>query len=180
MSKRNELPQSLLHEILSYNAETGELRWKRRPRHMFNTDHEFSRWNTRYSGAAALTARIDGYPMGPIFGKSYKAHRVIFCMIYGYWPEYVDHLNGIRHDNRACNLRAASKVENGKNQKRNTRNKSGVTGVYWYEPSKKWRAQINVDAKKIYLGQFETKEDAISARLYASKKYGFSERHGSL
>lgn len=125
-----------------------------------------------------MTARIDGYAMGTVFGKPMKAHRVIFCMVYGFWPEYVDHINGIRHDNRLSNLRASTKVENGKNQKLFSSNKSGYVGVNWYKRGKKWRAFIGINRKRVYLGQFDTKEEAVIARELASKEHGFSERHG--
>lgn len=174
-----DVTQEFLLSILRYDTQTGGLFWRRRPREMFKSDHEFGRWNTRYSETPALTARIDGYPMGHIMGKPYKAHRVIFFMHYGYWPEYVDHLNGVRHDNRIENLRAATKVENGRNQKMNARNKSGYAGVSWYPPGKKWRAWIGNAGKREYLGQFETKDEAIAVRKLSEHRLGFSARHGT-
>lgn len=173
------LTKEELRTLLEYDSVTGKLTWKCRPREMFRAEHEFSRWNTRYAGTAALTAKIDGYPMGHIHGKPYKAHRVIFCMEHGYWPEYVDHINGNRSDNRLENLQASTKVENGRNQKLNTKNTSGHVGVYWYKPSKKWRAMIGVNGKRKYLGQFDTIKDAISAREKANNEHGFSKRHGT-
>lgn len=173
------LSQAVLRELLNYNQETGLFTWNRRDRCWFKSDHEFGRWNTRYSGKPALTAKIDGYPMGPILKKPYKAHRVAFCISYGFWPEYVDHINGIRDDNRLCNLQEASKVQNGRNQKKNTKNKSGVTGVYWWKAGSIWRAQIGVHGKRIHLGAFETKAEAIAARKAAERFYNFSERHGT-
>ena len=176
---KHPLSQVVLHELLSYNQETGLFTWKKRERRWFNSDHEFGRWNTRYAEMPALTAKIDGYPMGRIFKKPYKAHRVAFCMTHGYWPKFVDHINGIRNDNRLCNLQEATKVDNGRNQKKNTRNTSGMTGVHWWKAGNVWRAQIGVNGNKIHLGAFDTKDEAIAARKAAEKMYGFSARHGT-
>lgn len=179
MITEHPLKSRALHALLEYDEATGLFTWRRRDRTWFKSNHEHSRWNTRYARKPALTARIDGYPMGPILGKPYKAHRVAFCMTYGYFPKYVDHINGIRHDNRICNLREATKVINGRNQKKNALNTSGVTGVYWWKAGQVWRAQIGVEGKRLYLGAFETKELAIEARKEAEAKYGFSPRHGN-
>lgn len=173
------LSQDVLINLLSYNPDTGLFTWKMRDRLWFKSDHEFGRWNTRYAGRPALTAKIDGYPMGPILKKPYKAHRVAFCMSYGYWPEYVDHINGVRDDNRISNLRSATKIENGRNQKKSTKNTSGVTGVYWWEKGGTWRAQIGIAGEKVYLGSFETKVEAIAARKSAEILHNFSRRHGT-
>jgi hypothetical protein len=176
---KHPLQQSILQELLTYNPDTGLFTWKHRNRRWFASDKEFGRWNTRYAEKTALTAKIEGYPMGHIFNKPYKAHRVAFCMTYGYWPECVDHINGVRDDNRLCNLKEANKVENGRNQKKNTRNTSGVTGVYWWKAGGVWRAEIGVSRNKVYLGSFSTKDEAVAARKAAEKMYGFSKRHGT-
>jgi hypothetical protein len=50
-------------------------------------------------------------------------------------------------------------------------NTSGVTGVYLFSPTKKWRVMIGVKTKMIYLGYFVDKFDAICARKRAELKY---------
>ena len=68
-----------------------------------------------------------GYLEGKILGKYYKAHRVIWLWMTGEWPkEQVDHINHDRTDNRWCNLREASRLENYRNQSQYKNNKSGL------------------------------------------------------
>lgn len=52
-------------------------------------------------------------------------------------------------------------------------NKTGVIGIYFYKWSKKnqWKAEISVNSKKIHLGTFRTRDDALAARLEAEIKY---------
>ena len=50
-------------------------------------------------------------------------------------------------------------------------NKSGVTGVCYLKKNKKWRADIAFNKKRVYLGLYKEKEDAIKARKEAEKKY---------
>lgn len=82
----------------------------------------------------------------------------------------VDHINGLRHDNRRENLRIASHVENNANKPLQKNNTSGCTGVYYNKKKNKWDARIGYDNKTYCLGSFELKEDAIKARKIAESK----------
>lgn len=81
----------------------------------------------------------------------------------------IDHINGNKLDNRACNLRIATRRENALNRKsrRLGRNHSKYPGVTFYKKSGKWMAQISIDKKKYYLGSYENEEDA--AKSYQRK-----------
>ena len=94
------------------------------------------------------------------------------------WPVEVDHINGIRTDNRIENLREVTRRENMRNKRVSVANSSGITGVGWSSAKQKWRACIKVDGKFIHLGYFEEKRAAIAAREEANRKYGFHENHG--
>ena len=83
----------------------------------------------------------------------------------------VDHINRNPLDNRICNLRICTQHENSMNQSIRCTNKSGATGVLWDKNRNKWRAYIIVNGKQIYLGRFNTKEEAIEARLQAEIEY---------
>ena len=83
----------------------------------------------------------------------------------------VDHINRNKLDNRKCNLRVCSKQQNNINKSKQSNNTSGYTGVYWNKRRCKWVAQIKVNSKKIHLGYFENKEDAIESRKKAEEKY---------
>lgn len=175
-----ELTAAQARALFSYNPQTGKLVLLNRPRELFPSDKEWKRWNSRSSGTeAGAVKRSSGYRMVCVFGREYRAHRIIWLMQTGEWPESdIDHINGVRHDNRLANLRAVSHATNLRNQSRNSRNTSGFAGVSWHKGAEKWSAQIKVNGKKVHLGLFATAECAAQARAAANSAYGFSERHG--
>lgn len=77
----------------------------------------------------------------------------------------VDHINKNRSDNRKCNLRICSRAENDRNRGLYSTNTSGVAGVCYDKQRKKWVASITYNSKKIFIGRFALKEDAVQARL---------------
>jgi hypothetical protein len=97
----------------------------------------------------------DGYHHVYLDGKSRFEHRIIFLMHYGYMPESIDHVNGVRDDNRIVNLRACTCAENQHNATLRKDNTSGVKGVYWDKKNCKWRAQIKYKGKLHFLGRFD-------------------------
>jgi hypothetical protein len=94
-------------------------------------------------------------------------HRVIANAPAG---KEVDHINGDTLDNRKCNLRICSRVQNSRNRKPGP-NKTGYKGVFYREDRKKFTAQIRVNYKMYFLGYFDTPEEAYQAYCEASKKY---------
>lgn len=186
MTKKRKLPSPrVLRRLLSYDPETGELRWKVRPVWMFKGspfDKRRARaesWNTRFAGKPALASVAPiGYMRGSILGIQLYAHRVAFALDRGYWPLNVDHISGDQLDNCRANLREVTRSQNQKNMRRPVNNRTGVVGVYWIPSFENWRASIKVNSKNIHLGCFPTKEDAIAARKAAEKKYGFHPNHG--
>lgn len=85
--------------------------------------------------------------------------------------KYHDHINRNPLDNRKRNLRPASKNENNQNHKKFINNTSGFSGVNWHKGLHKWHARITVENKRIHLGYFDNKRDAIITRLMAELKY---------
>jgi len=187
MSKPIPTPETLC-KLLRYEPETGLLFWRKRPVEMFSDSGcggqagVAARWNGRFAGKEALTAKHStGYRYGMIFGHAYFAHRVIWAMETGEWPpDQIDHINGVRNDNRLVNLRAVSRAVNSKNQRRPKSNTSGVIGVCWHRTHGKWVARIKRDGKNIHLGLFTSKSDAIAARAAADIDLGFHPNHGSV
>jgi hypothetical protein len=168
-----------LKQLLQYDPETGILTWLSRPREMFSTDQTFGMWNTRYAGKRAFTTTYKGYYRGPIVGTRFLAHRVAWALHYGVWPQdHLDHINGIRTDNRIENLREANHAENGKNQKMPKNNKSGHIGVNWNTNASRWIAYIYVNGAQRHLGSFTTMDDAILVRVAAELEYGYHQNHG--
>ena len=82
-----------------------------------------------------------------------------------------DHINGNGLDNRKENLRVATHAENIRNRRKQINNTSGYKGVSWYAQTKKWRAQLKYNGKKIHLGYFSNKDLAYEAYCVSTKDY---------
>lgn len=130
------------------------------------------------AGSVAGNDDGNGYLKLCSSGRYYKLHRVIWLIVHGEWPDQIDHINGVRDDNRLINLRAVTCSENSLNQAINSRNTSGDMGVYWHKNISRWLASIKINNRQRHLGSFSNKEDAIKARKYAEKEYGFHQNHG--
>lgn len=122
--------------------------------------------------------QMDGYIKIGVNGRHYKAHRIAWLLIHGYWPEEIDHINGDGYDNRLSNLREVTHKENQRNQKLLSNNKSGTCGVFWKKQDSVWGAQIKINGRQKHLGYFKDKSDAILARKAADREHGFHENHG--
>lgn len=83
----------------------------------------------------------------------------------------IDHINRNGLDNRRNNLRIVTVSQNNINRGISRRNTSGYTGVHWHSRRKKWIAVLQIDKKKIALGIFDTKEEAIKCRKEGEKKH---------
>ena len=119
-----------------------------------------------------------GYIIIKIDGIGYKAHRLAWLYMYGVWPNFIDHKNHNRSDNRIVNLRSVTNQENCKNASLRKDSSSRVCGVHWNKLERKWKAQINVDSKRIYLGCFDDLFEACCVRKSAENKHGFHLNHG--
>lgn len=147
---------------------------------LYRKNHKVS----SYNGVKAGYIDLRGYVRTKLFSKMTFAHRVIWEMHNGAVPEgmEIDHINGIKHDNRIENLRCVDRWINCKNAAKRKDNTSGVTGVYFMNKIKRdgkpWLVQIQVDNNRVYKA-FYTKEEAIAyaESIYASNPE-FTERHG--
>jgi hypothetical protein len=184
--KQDKVSPEMLRKLMSYDPETGKLFWLERPVEMFldtvgrTKEQTCPTWNGRLAGKEAFTAYDGcGYRMGLVLRLQFRAHRVCWALHYGSWPIHqIDHINGIRDDNRISNLRDVLKSENGKNQKMPIRNTSGTIGVYASPTTGKWCAAIGVGGHKTHLGTFESYEQAATARSVAADRHQFHQNHG--
>lgn len=181
----NDVPIALLHKLLRCDPANGKLFWRSRTPDLFangkwSVEHRCAQWNSRLAGKEAFTTQtVNGYRQGSILNHKFLAHRVIWAMTHGSWPEHeIDHINGIRDDNTVINMRSASRTENSRNQKMRSTNKSGHMGVCWFKRTKKWHAQIMTSGKAKRLGYFSDLSDAIAARKTAEIKHGYHANHG--
>lgn len=177
--KSKELPsQDYLKECFDYDPETGLLLWKHRPVHHFKNRRGYATWNARYAGTTALNCVSNGYKVGRIGGVNFLAHRVIYKLLNGTDPEYIDHGEGDRADNRPDSIANATITENNRNFGKSKANKSGTTGVSWDAHRCKWRAWIGDKRDQRYLGRFDNIDDAIAARKAAEVELGYHPNHG--
>ena len=161
----SELSQNKLKEFLDYSPETGIFTWA------------ISNGSANAGNVAGWT-EIDNYVRISINDRTYLAHRLAWFYVHGEWPEFSDHINHIRNDNRMINLRSVTAQENQRNKSLPKNNTSGVCGVSWFKRYEKWRASIVINSKYMYLGYFADRFEAICSRKSAESKYNFHENHG--
>lgn len=152
------ITQDQLKEILIYSKENGEFYWRK-------------------NRVKALVGKKTGEIIGTgviiirtTYGK-FQAHRLAWLYEFGYFPQFIDHINGNNKDNRMENLRECTHAENHQNRGRQSNNKSGYPGVGWHSLRKKWRACITLNRKQIHLGLFDDKEAAYDAYCKAKSEY---------
>lgn len=149
------ITQQEIKELFDYRAD-GVLIWRKR---LSNRIHP---------GQPANNKNDLGYIRVRIYGKLYKAHRLIYLYHYGYMPDMVDHINQNKSDNRIENLRETSKSLNGLNGKpRLNRKYRGVTVT----KNGKISARLYVNKISYHLGYFSNVEDAAQAYNFAVYLY---------
>jgi hypothetical protein len=175
-----EIPIDELRKLLRYDPETGELTWLLRPRGMFSTTRSHTIWNVRFANKRACSyLSHDGYLRGTMQRRQFLAHRVAWALHHGGWPaDQIDHINGDRSDNRIVNLRAVTRIENGKNRKTYTTNTSGHAGIRWDKKINKWVVRIQSDGIYRHIGVFSNLDEAVNARANADVQYEFHPNHG--
>jgi hypothetical protein len=137
-----------ISEYLHYNQETGNIIWIKKSSDRVQI------------GNIAGCIKLDGYVYIKFNNKTYKAHRLSWFLYYGKWPtNHIDHINGIKTDNRINNLRDVTRSENLLNQKRH-REKT-CKYYYFHKKTNKWQVQKRIEGKKTHLGCFNSKELAL-------------------
>jgi hypothetical protein len=153
-----------LRELLDYDPATGVFTWRLVNRRAFRAKAG-DRAGTRPDGAGYLPIGVDG--------KVYRAHRLAWLHVHGTWPfGVIDHINGIRHDNRIENLRDVPVKINAQNQRRAvSTNLAGMQGVWTPRGrAKKFAAYIIANGIRIRLGSFDTADLAHAAYMDAKRR----------
>jgi hypothetical protein len=148
-----------LREVLHYDPETGDWRWR------------LSNGRRAIAGEAAGYLNDEGRRCIGIDWHTYKASRLAWLYMTGEWPSgEIDHKNRKPADDRWANLRDATRAQNQINNGLRANNTTGATGVY--QRGDRWQAYIGA-RPKIYLGVFGTREEAQEAyRKAAIERYG--------
>lgn len=156
----NEVPIERVRELLRYEPmEHGSsLVWKIRSAQRVRV------------GSPAGYRNNSGYWLVGIDKNMYLAHRVVWVLHYGRWPEcQVDHKNINPNDNRIENLRLAlnNHADNQQNTKARKNNRNGLLGAH--KKGNGWVASITVNRTKKYLGYFKTPQEAHAAYMKAKQ-----------
>lgn len=161
MQVQRMITQERLFEVLYYNKNSGVFVWNISPN------------NSTYAGTEAGNIDAYGYLVTSIDNKRYKLHRLAWLYEYGEMPKnQIDHINGIKTDNRIENLRDVNGFVNQQNRRViQKNNNSGYTGVCFVKNRNKWMAQIKVENKFKYLGLYETAELANEAYIKAKREF---------
>lgn len=164
-AKPKPLPsREYLNQCFRY--EDGKLYWKSRPESHFSSASRCDHWNSRNQGKEAgyedkawLRWKIT------ICDSDFFRHRIVWAMHNDIVPDLIDHKNRNKRDDRIDNLRESTVSQNAANAKLSSANTSGYRGVTWDKSSGKWRSQIEVNGKAIYLGWFDDVREAAAARI---------------
>lgn len=120
-------------------------------------------------GDVAGSLSDEGYLRFRVGNKIYSAHRLAWLYVYGVWPtKDIDHVNGARNDNRIANLREATRAENVQNAKKRRGAHCRLKGVHMRKH--RFCAQIKARGKQIFLGVYDTEEEAHAAYMAAAEK----------
>lgn len=156
-NRENLINQALVRDLLTYDPACGEFRWNRAMRRAS-------------AGDLAGAVRGRGYLAISLLGLQFYAHRIAFLWMTGSWPEgVVDHIDGVKKNNRWLNLRDVSTSLNGQNQRAPmSTNSFGLLGAHRCRD--KFRSTIVAEGRSIHLGVFTSPLLAHEAYLNAKRE----------
>ena len=160
MAAQDIITVEQVRERLNYDSETGVFTWR------------MNRGSRARLGSVVGSDDMHGYKTVRLGNRSYKLHRLAWLHTHGIWPTGdIDHINGVRTDNRIMNLRDVSRKVNLQNQRKAPNNKStGVLGVYIDKYRRRYYSTISVNNKSVGLGSFDTIQEAQEAYVAAKRK----------
>ena len=157
------LTQARLKELMHYDPINGIFTWLLSPN------------NSVKVGSIAGSRNKDGYIHMWVNGARFRAHRLAFLYMEGYFPEHqVDHIDRNPSNNIWSNLRHVGKSCNMLNRGMDIKNTSGVKGICWKEDRKKWHGQIRYKGKQMHLGLHTDFTEAVAHRLAAEQALDWS------
>jgi len=158
-AKRQGITAEFLRNVLTYDKNTGVLRWKKKISRKIKV------------GEIAGSKAGAHWQVG-MYGENYLAHHLIWVMMTGDWPtDEVDHEDTDGQNNKWKNLRIATRKQNSANRGKNSNNTSGIKGVSWCKDRQKWQVGIKVNYRRIALGRYDSKEEAGEVYRKAAEKF---------
>lgn len=121
-------------------------------------------------GERAGAATGHGYRRIIIDYVKYYEHHLVWFYVHGIWPDELDHKDGNRSNNAPTNLRLSTRSNNVANSDRPT-GISGLKGAYLDQRTMKWFSKIQLGMQTIWLGTFDTAEEAAQAYAEAAERY---------
>ena len=172
----DHLSAATLRELIDYDPKAGVFTWKRRPLSMFKNLRACEAWNGRYAHKLAGGLSGLGHISIRVNDRAFWAHRLAFLHMTGQWPQdEVDHINGVKTDNRYANLRDVSGAVNRQNIRLplRTRKSDLPLGVYHHARLVKtpFSASLHVGDRNMFLGYHATAEAAHEAYVIAKRIY---------
>lgn len=154
------ITQNRLKELLHYDPVTGIWTWK------------VIRTGYAYIGSQAGNITKHGYRNIRVDGKLYRSSRLVYLYMKNEWPsEEIDHIDRNRSNDKWDNLRKADSCQNSYNRGVRTDNSTGHKGICRHKTTQKYQVNIGVNKKFLYLGSFDTLDEAIKVRKEAELKY---------
>jgi hypothetical protein len=120
-----------------------------------------------------------GYYNVGIKNKTFLLHRLVFLYHHGYMPQFIDHIDGDKSNNKIENLRESTISQNSCNVKITKRNTSGIKGVSFNKKSGKWHSRCYYRGKRYDLGLHDDINDAeIAVKNFRENCVGVFHNHG--
>lgn len=164
-----DLPIRILREAFEADLASGRLIWRERPLSHFLARREWILTNGKLRGKPVGTLRKRGDTQVRLRWRGELCrsfvHRIVFALAHDRWPAAgIDHINGVEAGDGIANLREADQAGNNQNKRGWSGRLLGTT-----RHGRGWKASIVVDRKNLYLGTFNTQEEAHQAYLQAKK-----------
>ena len=156
------ITKDYLHQLFEYRE--GKLYWKIQ--------------RTNKTKAGMLVGSFAEYNTVCLNQKKIGVHRIVFMMFHGYMPDFIDHIDGNRLNNKIENLRPATNIQNQQNAKLSVKNTSGYKNVCWAKSHNKWKISLLINKKFVVIGYTNNLELAgLIAKEARIKHFGEFARH---
>ena len=156
------ITKDYLHQLFEYRE--GKLYWKIQ--------------RTNKTKAGMLVGSFAEYNTVCLNRKKIGVHRIVFMMFHGYMPDFIDHIDGNRLNNKIENLRPATNIQNQQNAKLSVKNTSGYKNVCWAKSHNKWKISLLINKKFVVIGYTNNLELAgLIAKEARIKHFGEFARH---